>query len=241
MPVQSVRTWRQVLFAAIVLAFLGAAVGTAFGMVRVSSTDPSRVTQRGSQPAVTPSPSPSPSPSSGPSTQETTGPNDGGGETRTTDPVDCLVPKVIGSNEHYARKKLADTCGLTVDVKYTCTDQAEAGKVLNQMPAADSRVKRNSKATLTVRSDLVAVPNVVGQAKDYAKSTLEQAGFKVSVVSPSPQPGSTLTNKVASQNPAANSCQKAGSTVTITIGVERTGTTTPSPPADQVTTGRGSG
>jgi len=240
MPAQSVQTWRQILFAAIVLTFIGATVGTAFGMVRTSNAASERASQHASQPGVSPSASASPSVSPGTadqvSDQTATNPDNtgtGAGTTQTQNTNRCKVPKVIGWKEADARKKLTD-CGLTINqVKYLCEEQTEAGKVLWQSPDADNTVDRGGKASLNVQG--VLVRNVVGQYYGDAKSMLEHDGFKVNINNL--QPGAS-GGSVSAQNPAANSCQKWGSTVTITVGTKTTTSSAPpSAAADQATSG----
>ena len=232
---QTIQTWRQVVFATIVLAFIGATVGTAFGMVRTKSdADDRHASEHAPQPAVSPSVTPSsagqaeqvanqssggPTTDAGNATGQNTNQNQNQNENR------CKVPNVIGYHEADARKKLTD-CGLKIgEVRYGCDEQAEAGKVTWQSPDGGNMADRGSKASLLVQG--VKVPSVIGQYWADAKASLEHLGFKVTVNNP--QSGSS-GGSVSAQNPSSG-CLKAGSTITITVGTTTTTSTSPSAPA----------
>ena len=203
--VPSAHSWRRIVLAAAVLAFLGASAGTALGLTR-SKND-------GGGGAVTAQPTPSVSTTqpptesaSPPCTSEcpTTGPTTG---YRTTS-----VPHVVGHDEAGARKRLQDR-DLNAQVRYTCADEGAAGTVTAQNPHGDTQVRAGSNVSLEVRG--VSVQNVVGQYHGDAKHILETAGL--TVVVNHRQPGAA-GGSVSSQSPGANSCVKPGSTVTITVG-----------------------
>jgi beta-lactam-binding protein with PASTA domain/predicted Ser/Thr protein kinase len=108
--------------------------------------------------------------------------------------------------------------------------QQPAGVVLDQSPAAQSSVKPKSTVTLTVSKGpaTTAVPNVVGQQVDSARAQLTAAGFKTRVVMQDVT-DPAQDGIVQSQDPAATTQAKPGTTVTLIVG-HFTGTTTTPPP-----------
>ncbi|MDQ2814192.1 MAG: Stk1 family PASTA domain-containing Ser/Thr kinase [Actinomycetota bacterium] len=90
------------------------------------------------------------------------------------------------------------------------------GRVIDSNPPNGNNVAANTVVTLFVSSGAapVTVPNVVGQPETSAETTLQNAGFKVSVT---PDPTSTQTaGQVLSQSPSTGTALP-GSTVTITV------------------------
>src|SRR5262249_9116422 len=124
----------------------------------------------------------------------------------------AVVPSVVGYSEYDARNKIQDR-GLTVQVRYACTEQTTAGRVTDPSPRGGSRVANGSRVSLQVQG--ARVLNVVGQYHANAKAELESSGFKV--VENNLQPGAS-GGAVSAQSPAAGSCLKPGSTVTLTVG-----------------------
>jgi serine/threonine-protein kinase len=97
------------------------------------------------------------------------------------------------------------------------SDSIEAGKVCGQDPAAGSQLEKGSTVTYYVSTGKsnVDIPNVVGKTESDAKSSLENAGFKVDSKSDSSE---TVTKgQVISQSPTADTSAAKGSTVTITV------------------------
>jgi serine/threonine-protein kinase len=94
-----------------------------------------------------------------------------------------------------------------------------AGVVLDQSPAANSSVAPKATVTLTVSKGpkTSAVPNVVGQEVGSAKATLTSAGFGSRVITQDVTDPSQ-DNVVQSQDPAADTQAKPGTTVTIVVG-----------------------
>ncbi|MCW2986818.1 MAG: pknB [Conexibacter sp.] len=127
------------------------------------------------------------------------------------------VPKVTDLTEDEARSTL-EAQGFKASTKEQETaDQTKVGKVLAQSPTGGT-LPKGATVTLTVGKALpdVDVPDVTGQGRLAATSTLKQAGFKVTAV---PQDTSDRSQDlhVISQAPATGKAKK-GSTVTITYG-----------------------
>ena len=93
----------------------------------------------------------------------------------------------------------------------------EVGHVAEQEPAAGSSAKAGDTITyhLSQGAEQVSVPNVVGDSQSSATSTLQNAGFEVSVTQSSSS--SVEKGNVISTNPSAGTSADKGSTVTITV------------------------
>jgi hypothetical protein len=96
----------------------------------------------------------------------------------TGQPVGVEVPEVEGMTEEQARQKLA---GFEVDVRRQESSAAEAGKVMEQSPAAGERVNRGSRVVIEVGDGpaSVKVPDVVGLTSSEAKVALGEANLTV--------------------------------------------------------------
>jgi serine/threonine-protein kinase len=127
-------------------------------------------------------------------------------------PVD--VPDFTGKDATTASRRLSDL-GLKVDAtKQENSDTVPKGRVISQDPR-DGTLFRGDTVTLVVSKGpvLVAVPSVVGQQLDQARSALEAAGFKVEVR----RALGGFFGTVRLQDPAGGTKAPKGSTVTLTI------------------------
>ncbi|HEU4975126.1 MAG TPA: Stk1 family PASTA domain-containing Ser/Thr kinase [Baekduia sp.] len=141
-------------------------------------------------------------------------------------PEQIAIPSVTGLSEEDARSAL-ETLGFQVATTEQEDEDAEPGTVLEQDPAARTKLPKGSKVTLTVAKEPapVDVPDVTGRTKDYATKLLEDAGFSVEVGDPVPVTDQAQDGKVQTQDPSGGQAKK-GSTVTIVIGQYQQ-TTTP--------------
>ncbi len=131
------------------------------------------------------------------------------------------VPAVIGlqDDQALARLQSADLAGTVVQ-----RDSDEpAGKVVAQSPTAGRLVKAGSPVTIFVSSGAIAVPNVLGQDRRSAVTTLKRAGFVVAI-NEQPTADMAESNRVVNQFPPAGSRGQRGDTVTISVGVLETTT-----------------
>jgi serine/threonine-protein kinase len=152
-------------------------------------------------------------------------------------PPQVQVPSVVGQDKDVARATLQDQ-GFKVTAALATSDTPK-GKVISQSPGGGATVDKGSRVTITVSKGpaKVAVPDVVGQSKADARTTLRDAGFKVKVVE---QESATATEgTVLRQSPPFGDNAVKGSTVTIYVAKAPTGpggtgpgstTTTPTPP-----------
>jgi serine/threonine-protein kinase len=145
------------------------------------------------------------------------------------------LPNVVGQDKDVARGTLEDL-GLNVTTELVNADSPK-GRVTAQSPGGGTTVDKGSRVTLTVSKgpERVEVPDVVGQSRDDAQATLEDAGFKVKVVEQeSPDPA--VADTVLRQSPPGGGREDKGSTVTIYVATAPPGgvgpgstTTTPAP------------
>src|SRR4051794_30419084 len=128
-------------------------------------------------------------------------------------PPPVAVPNVVGQDKGDARAELEDA-GFAVSVQSVASDVPK-DQVTGQDPAAGTELAKGSSVTIVVSRgpQKIEVPDVTGDDKDSARSSLRAAGFKVNVVEkPSPeQEGTVLT-----QSPGGGSRALKGTTVTIT-------------------------
>jgi penicillin-binding protein 1A len=95
---------------------------------------------------------------------------------------ELTVPSVIGLDRESAISSL-QSAGFNVAVDYEASDEPE-DTVIGQDPAAGERLVQTGTVTIVVARrapERVPVPNVIGMGQAEATSTLEAAGFAVSV------------------------------------------------------------
>lgn len=127
------------------------------------------------------------------------------------------VPDVVKMSESEAFKTLEDAGFNPQALPSEYNKDVPSGTVFKQTPEAGAQAARGSTVSYVVSrgTELVQVPDVTGKSESSAKSTLEKAGFKVSVK----EGLSDRTDKgsVMSQNPQSGVSVAKGSTVTITV------------------------
>jgi serine/threonine-protein kinase len=147
-----------------------------------------------------------------------------------------VVPALVGLPESDAKRVLAGAHLKVGQVIPQNSDQP-AGQVLATNPQPGQPVPINSAVQLTVSTGNVQVPKVVGMTVDQAITALQQAGFQVKV-NPETSPGDA---HVVSQDPAAGSYAKYGSTVRLqTDAPPPTPTESPTPSTSPSETPSGS-
>lgn len=142
-------------------------------------------------------------------------------------PGRATVPDVEGQSEREATRRLEDA-GFEVRRRERASGSVARGDVIGTQPPAGSQIERGSVVVLLVSSGprKVAVPDVVGQSEESARSTLTGAGFTVNAEQredADADPGTVL-----SQSPAAGSDAAEGSAVTIVVAKEPEQVTVPS-------------
>jgi beta-lactam-binding protein with PASTA domain/predicted Ser/Thr protein kinase len=131
-------------------------------------------------------------------------------------PPQKVVPDVIGDSEKDAKKALREA-GFEVKTEDEFSESVPEGSVIRTIPGAGEKADAGAEVTLVLSkgTQAVAIPNVVGQSRDSATSTLQSAGFEVDVTKQ--QSSDTTPGDVLSQNPTAGTSAGKGSTVTITV------------------------
>jgi serine/threonine-protein kinase len=130
-------------------------------------------------------------------------------------PADVTVPSVVGMTFEQATSTLRGQ-GFLVSRVDVDSDRP-LGIVVDQSPSGTAPKGTTVQLSVSKGPKETAVPDVTSQDEASARSTLENAGFTVTVV---PQnvndPG--LDGIVLSQSPTGGSKAKQGSTVRITVG-----------------------
>ncbi|MGI5268250.1 Stk1 family PASTA domain-containing Ser/Thr kinase [Nonomuraea sp. CA-218870] len=119
---------------------------------------------------------------------------------------------LIGLTVEEANAKLSEL-GLTGAVKTRASSRAQ-GKVFQTDPKAGASVNKGATVTLFIPKEAVAVPGVLGMTEEDARSTLEDAGFKVKVVT---QPSDQAQGTVIQQNPGEGAKLQPNLAVTIVV------------------------
>jgi eukaryotic-like serine/threonine-protein kinase len=130
-------------------------------------------------------------------------------------PPDVLVPSVAGFPKKQAIAELnSNGFKVTNDVKPSTT--VKKGLAVGTTPKEGTPAPRGSRVRLFISSGPppVAVPSVIGQAKNDARRQLEDAGFSVSVQSTF---STAPKNEVIAQSPTAGTQVNKGSQVTLTV------------------------
>jgi eukaryotic-like serine/threonine-protein kinase len=128
------------------------------------------------------------------------------------------VPSVANESLAQAKSDIVKA-GLTVGtVTQRTSSSVPKGDVISTSPGSGSSASKGSPVNIVEsdgkpKSDLVSVPNVVGDRRGAAVSKLTAAGFKVNVVGTT-SPG-TPANTVVSEHPTGSA--KSGATITIDV------------------------
>jgi serine/threonine-protein kinase len=133
----------------------------------------------------------------------------------STGPGRVLVPSVVNLPGDQARQQLNDA-GFKVTQDPLPTTKVQKGLAVKTSPAEGTFAPKGSQVRLFISSGPppIQVPNVVGQQKADARSTLEGAGFQVSVDTVQ---ASASKDQVVSQSPSGGSEAAKGSRVTLTV------------------------
>lgn len=141
---------------------------------------------------------------------------------------DISVPKTLGLGQEEA-EKLVSAQGLRPVTTYASTTLGTAGSVAAQTPASSSLVAPGfTVLMMQARDDVAAVvkvPEVVGQTKDQAVSTIVRSGLAVQ--SYLVADASTPAGSVSAQSPVSkDTLVKKGGTVALLISVGSGGAVT---------------
>jgi beta-lactam-binding protein with PASTA domain len=140
--------------------------------------------------------------------------------TGTTTAASAKVPRVVGLSQTAAQRRL-HTAGFRVRTAYVASSKP-SGTVVAQRPTAGTTLRRGAAVRINVSTGpnpqaAMAVPDVTGEDEATARSDLEAAGFRVSVVD-EPTTDENEDGIVVDEDPAAGTKVPAGSLVTIYVG-----------------------
>jgi eukaryotic-like serine/threonine-protein kinase len=136
------------------------------------------------------------------------------------------VPNLVGMTESDALRVVRDA-GFEIDIQREYNSDVPDGQVFSQSPAAGELAPPDTVITIVVSrgTQLVRVPDVVGQTRANATSTLQGAGFRVNVTEEFSD--TVAADRVISQSPEGGVSLDAGSTVTIRVSKGRDEVTVP--------------
>jgi beta-lactam-binding protein with PASTA domain len=143
-----------------------------------------------------------------------------GTTTTTTAAASAKVPRVVGLSQAAAQRRL-HAAGFRVRTAYVASSKP-AGTVVTQQPAPGTTLRRDAAVRIGVSvgsnpQPAKAVPDVTGEDEATARSDLEAAGFRVSVVD-QPTIDENEDGIVVDEDPTAGTSVPAGSLVTIYVG-----------------------
>ncbi|WP_194947987.1 Stk1 family PASTA domain-containing Ser/Thr kinase [Actinomyces trachealis] len=130
----------------------------------------------------------------------------------------ATVPDVVGMTKTEAEQAFKDANLKMGAVQETYSDTVEVGKVISSSPSADAaNVYAGDTVDLVVSKgqQMVTVPDVSSMNEQQAKTTLEQAGFKVQVQKVR-RPFLTFKD-IEGTEPATGTSVKYGSNVTLKV------------------------
>lgn len=131
---------------------------------------------------------------------------------------EVTVPNLTKMAPSEARKKIEELeLHMEVERQFYSADVPE-GRILSQVPAAGSRVRRGW--TVRVAESLgpqrVVIPSVVGQTERAAEMNIRRRGLEVGAVAGMQMPG-TPADQVLSQSPPANASGVAAPKISLLV------------------------
>ncbi|MDH4145776.1 MAG: PASTA domain-containing protein, partial [Acidimicrobiia bacterium] len=147
-----------------------------------------------------------------------------------TGPNELDVPAVDGLEYDDARK-LLEAAGFPasniqrIDVS---SSEMQKGRVVRTEPSGKAEPTDIIRVLVSSGPAQAPVPDVVGLSEADALTALQGAGFTVATKTDELRSGDTKIGTVTKQDPGAGSTEDVGSKVTITVGVEKPGSSTTS-------------
>ena len=127
------------------------------------------------------------------------------------------VPDLTGMSADEAKQALKEKGLVPVGGEAKYSDTVAQNRVMGQSPAAGSTVAKGASIEyyLSLGTESISVPDVVGKGEAAARASLQNAGFDVTV--DYSYSDSVAEGNVISQSPNANSKLGKGETVSITV------------------------
>lgn len=135
------------------------------------------------------------------------------------------IPNIAGMNKESADSMLKEA-NLVGVFEQKESDTVPEGKVIGTSPEIGSTVAKDSEVTVYISSGKrkIQIPSVTGNTEEEARTTLEDAGFKVKIGA-DVYSDSVPENQVAYTNPKAGAKALPNSTVTIYVSKGKEDTT----------------
>ena len=126
------------------------------------------------------------------------------------------VPAVVGMQVTEAENSVKDS-DMIVETRYVYDDVIEAGQVISQKPAANTRGRRNKAVTLTVSMGIepIALPDTTGMDLNSALAILSESGFPTINVEYTGRDDLPI-DTIIYQEPAGGTAQP-GASITLTV------------------------
>jgi beta-lactam-binding protein with PASTA domain len=134
---------------------------------------------------------------------------------------EVAVPNFANKTPTEARRTAEeDGFTLTIEPQYY-SNTVPAGKILSQVPAAGTLVRRGweIRVAQSLGPQRVQIPNVVGQSERAAEMNIERRGLSVSGVATLPWP-SDATDQVLAQSPPPNANDASAPKISLLISAQ---------------------
>ena len=125
-----------------------------------------------------------------------------------------VVPTLVGLTEADARANAASSHVAVLVGGREASRDARPGTVIRQSIPAGQRVPRDAPVSVVIAAESLEVPSVAGQDIAEATARLEQAGYRVVVGDPRPDP-SVPEGRILDQTPLAGAPLDKGGSVTL--------------------------
>ena len=131
--------------------------------------------------------------------------------------IKVLVPKVVGLQQNDAQSVLGTYEFRIGKVTKTIEGDYAIGEVVRQQPEPGKDLKRGGSVNIWVRARAVVVPNVIGQHRNEAMRTIQEAGLSVHGDVQDKITGKYEVGAVNDQSPRAGQRVVEGTAVKITV------------------------
>ena len=132
-------------------------------------------------------------------------------------PASQTVPKIVGMTRQDAQTTLKPY-GLTLSAEYVVSATHEAGVIMSQSPEQGTLCQSGDIVYVTISGGVAYVPRVTGRLLSEAKDLIIGAGLALDpTVTYLETTEASLHGRVSSQSLAADSQQKRGTTISLTV------------------------
>lgn len=134
---------------------------------------------------------------------------------------EVAVPDLVGKSPAEARRMTEnDGFGFTIERQYYSGTVA-AGKILSQVPAAGTQVRRGweIRVAQSLGPQRVQIPNVQGESERVAEMNIERRGLNVSAVADVPWPADA-SDQVIAQSPSPDASSISDPKISLLIAAQ---------------------